>query len=548
MVYIKYVFFSLVCMSSLADETPSFVFTEKEGLKALTKKEAQQKRKRDTKQAPSSKPAFAKDQAVYLTKKDFDLEKNPKENTHSESSLSEENKQVTQSASSSMEENKQATQSASSSMEENKQATQSASSSMEENKQATQSASSLMEENKQAPQSASSSMEENKQATQDSISESFAPEKKSLFKKPSFKSSFFEDTSWVFQKKETKNKIALVPDYSYNKTESSRLGLRFFSFSTEENGYYLALSGARYWPGNYYSSRFSYTSKRDQDFRTELFFIFDNHHEIYYGNLNKFEGMYAPLDEVYKLQSHRLMLDYNLIYQEVDNDFYIGAGARAFFRQERKNLQENQSYFPSEYFLFLRFFGGMDSRDNWKYPKKGAFHQLSMGCKASLVYASSYCQSYGDFRVYFSPSQKEATPYFIQNSVFSLRAFYGASLINPSSYATKYSLGGEGFFQQMDNLRGFKNRRFLGDKIYLAQSELRVPVWKEYVILATFLEIGEVAAFGESFSAFVTNYGGGVRLGWPKDSGMKIRIDYSLGKDLQNQTNSDFIISFLQAF
>ena len=519
MVYIKYFLFSLFCMSSLADETPSFVFTEKEGLKALTKQELQQKRQREIKQELSSNPSSDQDQ--YLTKEDFDVEKNAQEkqeNSHSESSLSEGNKQ---------------------SIPKN---------SYQEASPLTKEELVLEDNQKENANTESSLIKDNQQATQNSISESFAPEKKPLFKKPTLDSSFLEDTSWVFQTKETKNKIALVPIYSYNKTESSRFGLRFFSFSTEENGYFLALSGSRYWPGNYYSSRFSYTSKRDQDFRSEVFLIFDNHYEIYYGNLNEFEGMKAPLDEVYKLQSHRLMLDYNLIYQEVDKNFYIGAGARAFFRQERRNLQENQSYFPSEYFLFLRLFGGMDSRDNWKYPKKGAFHQLSMGCKASLVYSSAYCQSYGDFRVYFSPSQDEAIPYFIQNSVLSLRAFYGASLINSSSYATKYSLGGEDFFQQMDTLRGFKNRRFLGDKIYLAQSELRVPVWKEYVILATFLEIGEVAALRESFSAFVVSYGGGVRLGWPKDSGMKIRIDYSLGKDLQNQTNNDFIVSFLQAF
>lgn len=394
---------------------------------------------------------------------------------------------------------------------------------------------------------------DSKQATQ--ISESFAPEEKNLIHEAE---SFFQEASWIWSKKQSQHKTALVPIYSYDKTENSRLGFRFFTFSPEKKGYYLAVSGAKYWSKNYYSSRLTYKSKRYDVFRNEISFIYDDHYELHYtslketsltkSNLQNFEGMEAPLSQPKKMESHRLILDYNLFYQEKEMPLYFGAGARAFFRQERKILQDNKSFFPSEYFIFLRVFTGFDTRDNWKYPKKGGFHQVSLGCKASLVFSSSYCQTHADLRFYNSPSKQTEAPFFIRNSVFSLRAFYGTSLINASSYATKYSLGGESFFQHLNNLRAFKSRRFLGDKIYLGQSELKIPVWKEYLIISAFLEIGETTQKGESFDGFVTSYGGGIRLGWPNDSGMKIRLDYSMGKDRQSKTNKDFIISFLQAF
>ena len=492
----KYFILFFFCFPSFADKAPSFSFSAEDGLKPLTEKEDQPKHNTQSKQIAKSEKNSQQSKSLEINTNGSIIknETSMKEQTEKTVLLNEKTSE---------------------------------------------------EKSTDSAVIDSSPTKEDKKATQDSISETFAPEQKPLL---NGSESFFNDISWFFQKKETKHKLAVVPIYSYDRTENSRLGLRLFSFSPEEKGYYFALSGAKYWPKSYYSSSLTYKSKRNGVFRSEFSFIYDDHYENYYGRLSKFEGMKAPLDEVQKLESHRLMLDYNLFYQEKEKAFYFGAGARAFFRQERKQLQNNKSYFPSKYFIFLRAFVGIDTRDNWKYPKKGGFHQASFGCKASLVFSSAYCQTHGDLRFYTSPSKASSAPDFIKNSVFSLRAFYGTSLMNPASYATKYSLGGESFFQQLSALRGFKNRRFLGDKIYLGQSELKVPVWKEYVILALFLEMGETAQLGEKFDAFVTNYGGGVRIGWPKDSGMKLRFDYSMGRDLQNKKNTDFIISFLQAF
>ena len=520
MFYLKYLILSFICFSSLAETAPSFTFSEEEGLKPLTKKESEEKlssSKTDNSTVDEEK-SQTKDVQKAKIKKTEPLEANRDSTTNK---IKSSDKYNTES-----------------------QAVNLKKDSSKKNLNVGPTGDNL---------SNSSLNKEEEKATQESISESFAPQKeKKVFSSTDWAKTLFQDTSWFFQKKQTKHKIAFVPIYSYDRTEDSRIGLRLFSFSPVEKGYYFAFSGAKYWPKNYYSSNLTYKSQRNDVFRSELSFIYDDHYENHYGSLTKFEGMEAPLDELKKLESHRMMIDYNLFYQEQEKPFYLGAGARVFYKKERKDLQEGKSHFEDgkgdEWFIFLRAFAGMDTRDNWKYPKKGVFHQASFGCKAILDSSSAYCQTQGDIRFYRTLPQEIQAPDFIKNSVFSLRAFYGTSLISSSSYATKYSLGGEGFFQQLTALRGFKNRRFLGDKMYLGQSEMRVPVWKEYLILAFFLEMGEVAQLGDSFSSFVTNYGGGVRIGWPRDSGMKLRFDYSTGRDRQNKKNTDFIISFLQAF
>ena len=383
-------------------------------------------------------------------------------------------------------------------------------------------------------------------ASTDSISESFAPTKNK--KNYEILDSLIDDTSWIFQKKKSRHKLAIVPSYTYNGTQNSLLGLRVFAFSPKKEGYYLAISGAKYIFKPYYSMLFTYKSDRSSIIRTEMKAIYDNHPESYYGLLTKYQGMQAPLNEKTQLHAHRIKINYDMFYQQKTEKHYVGLGASFFSRTQRIPLQENQDYFPSEYFLFARAFAGWDSRDNWKYPTKGAFHQLSFGCKASLVFSEAYCQTQGDFRLYVS-FLKNVTPIpLLQKTLLSLRAFYGTSLFNPASYAVKYSLGESSFFQNLTSLRGFKSNRFIGDKMYFAQSEIKVPLWKEYLIGALFFELGEVAQQEEAFTGFVYNYGAGVRIGWPNDTGMKLRIDYGMGKDRQNQRNYDVTISFLQAF
>ena len=415
-----------------------------------------------------------------------------------------------------------------------------------DNKQTQEQASETLK--KEEPLEVSTTPEEPESASTDSISESFAPTKASKSYDFGFLGPLLKDTSWFFQKKKTKHKLAFVPSYAYNGTQNSLLGLRLFSFSPKQEGYYLAFSGAKYIFKPYYSLLLTYKSDRSSVIRTETKAIYDNHPESYYGLLTKYQGMQAPLEEKTELHAHRVKINYDLFYQEKKNKHYLGLGLSFFSRTERTHLQDNKSHFSSEHFLFARAFAGWDSRDNWKYPTKGAFHQLSLGCKASLVFSDAYCQTQGDFRLYVSFLKNMTSLPLLQKTILSLRAFYGTSLFNPASYAVKYSLGESSFFQNLTSLRGFKSNRFIGDKMYFAQSELKVPLWKEYLIAALFLELGEVAQFKEAWTNFVYNYGAGLRIGWPNDTGMKLRVDYGLGKDQQDQRNYDVTISFLQAF
>jgi len=352
-----------------------------------------------------------------------------------------------------------------------------------------------------------------------------------------------EDVSWFFQEKRTKHKIAVAPVYSHNLTQGSRLGLRFFSYSPEEKGYYLALSGSRYLFRPFSRWGISYIGNRKKEFRTESSLIYDNHYENYFG-----QGMQAELSNLKKLFAHRLMANHNIFYQIPDQKFYLGLGGQFFFRKERPSYQNGKNYFEDELFLFFKGFVGYDSRDNWKDPKMGVLHQLSFGCKSVLAYPGAYCRGEGDLRFYFPLFEKTDLHYSLKNSVLALRVFAGSSFLSESAYSLAYSLGGINYSQNTSSLRGFKQNRFRGDKIYFAQTEIRFPLWDKYIDGVLFAELGEVAGYKRNFGTFIWDSGVGFRLGLPPDYDMKLRCYLGVGKDRQKKINYNFIISFLQAF
>ena len=379
---------------------------------------------------------------------------------------------------------------------------------------------------------------------QHSISEDFAPQAGESIEGTSFLNSSLEDWSWFFQEKKTKHKLALTPVYSYNRTQGSRLGLRFFAYSTDKKGYYFAFSGSRYLFHPFSRFNMSYIGHRRGNFRTESSFIYDNHYENYFG-----EGMKARLSDLKKLYAHRFMADYKMIHQAPNQNFYMGLGAQLFFRKERPQYQGGEIYFNKELFLFLKGFVGYDSRDNWKDPKTGAFHQLSFGCKAILAYPGGYCKGEGDLRFYLSLFKETHFAHSLKNSVVALRVFAGSSFLSPSTYSTAYSLGGENPFQNIKTLRGYKQNRFRGDKMYFSQTEIRFPIWKQYLDGAVFAELGETTNYEDPFEgSVVVDYGGGLRIGLPPDYDMKIRADFGTGRDKQKKRNYNFIVSFFQAF
>ncbi len=374
-----------------------------------------------------------------------------------------------------------------------------------------------------------------------SVSENFIPKTAT----PAEEKEASPGVSWFLSEKKTKHKIALAPVYSYNKTQGSLLGLRLFSYSSDEKGYYFALSGSKYLSSPFYRAGLTYMGDRTTAVRTESSLIYDNHYENYFG-----EGMETKLSDLKQIFAHRFTAKYSAFYQILNKNFYLGLGAQIFFRQEKPERHPDENvYFEDELFLFLKGFIGFDSRNNWKDPVTGKFHQLSFGCKAIFAYPGAYCQGEMDFRLYFSPFQDTELYYSLKHSVLAFRAFAGSSFISPSSYSLAYSLGGDrSSFQSFSSLRGFKQNRFRGDKIYLAQTEARFPLWKEYIDGALFVELGETAGFKKSFESFVWDYGGGLRFGIPPNYDMKLRLDFGMGKDKREKINYNFIIEFLQAF
>ena len=386
----------------------------------------------------------------------------------------------------------------------------------------------------------------NEEAPAHSISEDFAPEEEEYIEGAGFLNSFIENSSWFFQNKNTDHKIGITPNYSHDTTEGHRLGLSLFSYSPKDKGYYLNAAINKYLFRPYARFSMSFIGNREGLFRSKANLIYNNHYEIYYGDIEKPQSMQASLAELTQIYAHRFIFNYDLAYQEKDQDFYFGLGAKALIRKERVDLQNNKQYFPNEAFLFLRAFVGFDNRDNVRNPKKGSFHQVSFGCKANLSYSDSHCQGEGDLRFYF-PLFYGSDSIFFKDSILALRAFFGSSVLS-SSYTTKYSLGRYSFFQGINTLRAFKRNRFIGDKIYFAQSELRWPIWDKYLQGIVFFELGETAELSQFFKDLVVDYGAGLRFGFPPKYDLKLRLDWGTGHDLQGVRNYDLTISFLQVF
>lgn len=92
-------------------------------------------------------------------------------------------------------------------------------------------------------------------------------------------------------------------------------------------------------------------------------------------------------------------------------------------------------------------------------------------------------------------------------------------------WAVDYTLGGD------NTLRGYKDKRFRGDQLFLANAELRVPVQKN-VNLVFFYDAGKVwdTSKGEDFDLgdLATGYGIGVRVKTPIGN---LRFDFAQGDD-----------------
>ena len=393
------------------------------------------------------------------------------------------------------------------------------------------------EENNKIPLEKNKAAEEEpeEETNKNIVSETFAP-KEEEEEKRDFKdslSSLSENYSWIFDSKKTTQEVAIAPTYYMSRTYGPNWGLRFFTFSPDNSGYYLstALINQLFSPLFKWDINHRQIVFENQEIRT--YGQFSNYFEPYHEE----KGMNTVTKDEKKLYTYKFILEHQMLFKEFQPLFF-GGKIGTLFLKERAPYLEDEKRSAREFLVYLKLIGGYDSRSNWENPKSGQHHQLAFTC-VPMLESSSYCLADIDLRAYI-PIYEDI--FFFRNPVIALRGFAGTSLIAPPSYSMAYRLGGSHVF------RGFTANRFRGDKIYLTQSELRTDLWKDIVSGVLFLEMGEVAEYGKPFSGFLWSYGLGFRFGIPPSYNVKFRIDLGFSKDRTGKRSYNLIMNFFQAF
>ena len=361
------------------------------------------------------------------------------------------------------------------------------------------------------------------------IKETFAPKKKE-----EDKGQFLENYSWVFDSKKTLQELAIVPMFYMSRTYGPNWGLRLFTFSPNDEGYYLSTSLTNQIFSSLFTWGINYRETLSKKWEISTYGQFFNYFEPYF---NK-KGMDTKMEEENKVYAHKLTLQSQILFKEF-HPFFYGTELGGIFFKDREPYIKDEAYFETEFLIWLKLKGGYDSRDNWKDPTRGSYHQVSLACVPLLNESSSYCLTEADFRTYI-PLHKQLP--FLSKSILALRGFVGTSLMAPPSYSMTYRMGGSHV------LRGFTSNRFRGDKIYFGQSELRVPLWKKTVSGAVFFELGETAEYSKPFSGFLWDFGLGLRFGIPPSYNIKLRMDLGFSIDKFSNTSYNFLVNFFQAF
>lgn len=326
--------------------------------------------------------------------------------------------------------------------------------------------------------------------------------------------------SWFFDSKLTKQELALVPVYFKNRTYgSNNWGLRLFTFSPDNTGYYGSFSVLNQFLSSYFKVQSLYRRVYSNGWKIYFTAEYTNYFQPWYG-----EGMKTVIADRKDLYAHQIFVDQKFLFKGYDPFFYE-IGMSWLFRKEDPKKQKKR-YFEDENFLFPKGTVGYDSRDSWANAKKGQYHQVSFGCK---LWNGNACRTEGDLRVYFP----------IHNQIsLAFRGYAGRALFNKLNYSLAYSLGGSKVF------RGFTYNRFRGDKIYFAQSELRMDLWKEILSGVLFFEMGEVSALKDDFTGARWNYGAGLRFGLPPSYKVKFRADFGISDEGDYNITMDFHQSF----
>jgi hypothetical protein len=174
----------------------------------------------------------------------------------------------------------------------------------------------------------------------------------------------------------------------------------------------------------------------------------------------------------------------------------------------------------------------LDNRDLEPYPRKGMFHDLAYSYHSKWVGSEfDYNELTLGSRFYFSP-------------------FNNLDLVLASRMAASYKFGDVPFsglttmqftdqnLNSIGNIRGFRDRRFMGAFVTLADIEARLSFmswrWGEQLFdlsLAPFLDV--ISVFDRpqdfNFDNFKTGYGAGLRLTW--NQATVIRFDFGFSSE-----------------
>lgn len=361
------------------------------------------------------------------------------------------------------------------------------------------------------------------------VKETFAP-----LKEKEGRGQFLEDYSWIFDSKKTLQEFAVVPIYYMSRTYGPNWGLRLFTFSPSNEGYYFSASLTNQIFSSLFIGDINYREALSKKWEISAYGQFFNYFEPYFDK----KGMETRMEEENKVYAHKLTFQSQILFKEF-HPFFYGMELGGIFFKDQEPYVKDETYFKTEFLIRLKFKGGYDSRSNWKDPTKGSYHQVSLACVPLLNESDSYCLAEADFRTYI-PLHKQLP--FFSKSILALRGFVGTSLMAPPSYSMNYKMGGSYVF------RGFTSHRFRGDKIYFGQSELRMPLWKKTVSGAVFFELGETAEYSEPFSGFLWDFGLGLRFGVPPSYDIKLRMDLGFSIDKFNNASYNFLVNFFQAF
>ncbi len=225
-------------------------------------------------------------------------------------------------------------------------------------------------------------------------------------------------------------------------------------------------------------------------------------------------------DEV-RIDQTAVAAKFHLNYRE-NSKVKMGLFLDLRFREELSvdGVKLTPPLFPDESRLGFGYSLAYDTRDSSISPTKGTFQRYSLlylpKFTTNLDSAETFIQAELDFRGFYS---------FNNRVTLAGRVNAGTSWVGEPTYLYRYSLGGK------HSLRGYFHNRFRGKKFYLAQGEVRFPLF--WVVTgAAFVDVGDVT--DSEFASARTTFGGGIRFLLPPDYIAKVRCDYGIGEDQES--------------